>query len=126
MPEPVWQKLQSLIANAPRFPLTFAFPQAYRTNNQVDRLMNYPDRPLYAMQYFQGTKAAIRQAGRAMAMLWHFHPYGRKVQTKPPFALSSFEALNGFRYYDNWLWNLLIAASLNGRGSGKPVKQKLN
>jgi hypothetical protein len=77
LPEPVLQKLQSLIANAPRFQLTFEFPQAYRTSNQVDRLMNYQDRLLYAMQYFHGTKAAIRQAGRAMAMLWNFHPYGR-------------------------------------------------
>jgi hypothetical protein len=48
-----------------------------------------------------------------MAMLCNFHPYGRKVLTKPPYALSSFEALNGFRYHDNWLRNLLIAASLN-------------
>jgi hypothetical protein len=125
MPEPVLQKLQALIANAPRFQLTFAFPKAYRTSNQVDRLMNYQARLLYAMQYFHGTKVAIRQAGRAMAMLWNFHPYGRKVQTKPPYALSPFEALNGFRYHDNWLRNLLIASSLNGRGTGKPVKHKL-
>jgi hypothetical protein len=52
-----------------------------------------------------------------MAMLWNFHPYGRQVQTKPPDALSPFEALNGFRYHDNWLRNLLIATSLNGRSS---------
>jgi hypothetical protein len=126
MPEPVRQKLQKLIANAPRFQLTFEFPQAYRTSNQVDRLMNYQDRLLYAMQYFHGTKAATLKALRAMALLWNFHPYGRKVQTKPPYASSPFEALNGFRYHDNWLRNLLIASSLNGRGTGKPVKHKLN
>jgi hypothetical protein len=61
-----------------------------------------------------------------MTMLWNFHPYGRQVQTQPPDALSPFEALNGFRYHDNWLRNLLIATSLNGRVTGKPVKHKLN
>jgi hypothetical protein len=126
MPEPVLQKLQKLIANAPRFQLTFAFAKAYRTSNQVDRLMNYQDRLLYAMQYFHGTKAAARQALRAMAMLWNFHPYGCKVQAKPPHSLSPFEDLNGFCYHDCWLRNLLIAASLNGRGTGKPGKHKLN
>ena len=126
MPEPVLQKLQKLIANAPRFYLTFELSQAYRTSNQVDRLMNYQDRLLYAMQYFHGTKTAIRQAGRAMAMLWNFHPYGLKVQTRPPHALFPFEALNGFRYHNDWLHNLLIASSLNGRVTGKLVKHKLN
>lgn len=126
MIEPVQQKLQKLISNAPRFKLTFEFPEAYRTSNQVDRLMNYQDRLLYAMQYFHGTKAAAKQALRAMAMIWNFHPYCRKVQKMEPHSLSPFEALNGFRYHDNWLRNLLIASSLNGRGTGKLVKHKLN
>jgi hypothetical protein len=46
------QKIQGLTQKAARFKLTFEIPQAYRTSNQVDRLMNYQDRILYAMQYF--------------------------------------------------------------------------
>jgi hypothetical protein len=28
--------------------------------------------------------------------------------------------LNRFRYHDNWLRNLLLASSLNGRGNARP------
>jgi hypothetical protein len=36
-----------------------------------------------------------------------------------------FQDLNGFRYQDHWLRNLMIAASLNGHGTGKANKHKL-
>jgi hypothetical protein len=76
------------------------------------------------MQYFHGSMASARQALRAMAMLWNFHPYSRKTQAKHPFSQSPFEDLNGFRYHDHWLKNLLIAASMNGRNCGRPVLLK--
>lgn len=123
--EPLQQKVLNLQANASRFKLTFELPDAYRTSNQVDRLINYQDRILYGMQYFHGTLDAARQTLRSMAMLWNFHPYCRKVQVLEPHSMSPFEDLNGFRYHDNWLRNLLIASSLNGRGTAKPVKHKL-
>jgi hypothetical protein len=75
--------------------------------------------------YFHGTLDAANQSLRAMALLWNFHPYCRKVQALEPHSLSPFEDLNGFRYHDNWLRNLLIASSLNGRGTGQPIKHKL-
>jgi hypothetical protein len=42
-----------------------------------------------------------------------------------PYSMSLFEDLNGFRYQDHWLRNLLIASSLNGTGGGKPLKHTL-
>jgi hypothetical protein len=33
--------------------------------------------------------------------------------------------LNGFQYHDHWLRNLLIASSLNGRGTGVMNKHKV-
>lgn len=125
LPDAVHQKLLSLKAKAPQFMVTFELPAAARTSNQVDRLMNYQDRLLYAMQYFHGTLDAATQVLRAMAMLWNFHPYCRKVQALEPHSMSPFEDLNGFRYHDHWLRNLLIASSLNGRGTSRPVKHKL-
>lgn len=125
LPQVVRDKLLKLKAKAPQFTIVFVLPKAARTSNQVDRLMNYQDRLLYAMQYFHGTWATTQQAVRAMAMLWNFHPYCRKIQAMEPHSQSPFEDLNGFRYHDNWLRNLLIAASLNGRGMGKPLKHKL-
>lgn len=42
-----------------------------------------------------------------------------------PRSMSPFQDLNGFRYHDRWLRNLMIAAFLNGRGTAKPIKHKL-
>ena len=125
LPKKAQQKLVNLPNKAPQLNVTFDVPQAYRTSNQVDRLMNYQDRILYAMQYFHGTLHSAKQGLRAMALLWNFHPYTRKVQAIEPHAMSPFEDLNGFRYHDNWLRNFLIASSLNGRGTAKPIKHKL-
>lgn len=125
LPEAAVQKVLGLKAKAAQLRVTFALPQAARTSNQVDRLINYQDRILYAMQYFHGSLPRANQALRAMALLWNFHPYCRKVQVLAPHRLSPFEDLNGFRYHDHWLRNLLIASSLNGRGTAKPNKHKL-
>jgi hypothetical protein len=125
MSEKLQEKLLKLFDHAPNFKQHFDHPNAYRTSNTVDRLMNYQDRILYAMQYFHGSTASARMALRAMAMLWNFHPYGSKTQAKEPFSRSPFEALNRFRYHDHWLKNLLIASSLNGRNGGNPAFHKL-
>lgn len=125
LPDKARQKLLRLPDKAKQLSAPFELPQAYRTSNQVDRLMNYQDRILYAMQYFHGTLDAAKQGLRAMALLWNFHPYCHKVQSMEPHSMSPFEYLNGFRYHDNWLRNFLIPSSLNGRKTGKPIKHKL-
>jgi hypothetical protein len=124
--EVIHQKLQKLVGKSARFKQTFDSPQAYRTSNQVDRLMNYQDRILYSMQYFHGTKESMRLGVRAMAMLWNFHPYGQKTLSLTPDSRSPFEDLNGFQYHDHWLRNLLIASSLNSRGTGLMNKHKVS
>lgn len=43
------QKLLTLPDKVAQFNVTFDLPQAYRTSNQVDRLMNYQDRIFYAI-----------------------------------------------------------------------------
>jgi hypothetical protein len=112
----VQAKVLALCLKAPEFKLAFDFPTAYRTSNALDRLMNYQDRCLYAMQYLHGTQDAARLYVRAMALLWNFHPYSRQTQAKYHGKRNSpFEGLNGFRYHDNWLHNLLIASSLQGQ-----------
>jgi hypothetical protein len=126
LPQRAQQQLEKFQQRAEVFKRTFELPQAYRTSNQVDRLMNYQDRILYSMQYFHGSQESMQRGLRAMAILWNFHPYTRKVQVLEPHSQSPFEDLNGFRYHDNWLRNLLIASSLNGRGMGKFASHKLS
>ena len=54
-----------------------ACPQAHRTSNAVDRLLNSQDRRLYAMRYCHGTTDSARLAVRAMALQWNLHPMAR-------------------------------------------------
>lgn len=90
LPDKARQKLLTLPTKAAQFNVIFDQPQAYRTSNQVDRLMNYQDRILYAMQYFHGTLESAKQGLRAMALLWNFHPYTRKVHAMEPHSMSPF------------------------------------
>ena len=112
---PVREAVLKLCRRAQRFVPAFRFPEAHRTSNAVDRLMNHQDRHLYAMRYLHGTHESARLALRAMALLWNFHPYGARTRHGAPQRLSPFHDLNGFQYHDNWLQNLLVAASLGGR-----------
>jgi len=67
------------------------------------------------MQYFHGNLTSARLTVRSLALLWNFRPYCRKTRARKQGQLCPFESLNGFRYHDDWLRNLLIASSLNGR-----------
>ena len=112
--EQVREKIKKLKDKSPQFQVAYDFPQAYRTSNALDRLMNHQDRYLYAMQYFHGTFESACLQMRAMALLWNFHPYGQRTRSGHPERSSPFGELNGFVYHDNWLHNLLIAGSMNG------------
>ena len=111
----VKEKVLDLCAHAADFKIAFDPPGAYRTSNALDRLMDYQDRLLYTMQYFHGTLESAGLYVRAMALVWNFHPYGQKTQKKYGARASPFQQLNGFVYHDDWLENMMIAASLNGQ-----------
>jgi hypothetical protein len=112
---PVLEMVEKLLANKERYQIAYRIAKAYRTTNAVDRLMNLQDRLLYARRYLHGKEDQARLSLRAMAMQWNFHPYSARVRRENPKRHSPFADLNGFRYHDNWLHNLLIAASLGGR-----------
>ena len=111
----VKEKVLDLCVHAADFKKAYDHPGAYRTSNALDRLMDYQDRLLYTMRYFHGTQESASLYVRAMALVWNFHPYGQKTQDKYGPRASPFQQLNGFRYHDNWLENMMIAASLGGR-----------
>ncbi|MEL6455237.1 MAG: hypothetical protein AAFQ40_11050 [Cyanobacteria bacterium J06623_5] len=115
LPSATKQRLLRLRAKSRFFQRAYDFPEAYRTSNQVDRPMNHLDRTLFAMQGFHGDWHSANQSVRAMALLFNFHPFCRKTRAEKNGCLCPFEQLNGFRYHDQWVRNLLIATSLNGR-----------
>ena len=106
--------MSRIAANVARYSQAYHHQAAPRTTNMVDRLMNYQDRILEDMQLFHGTKHSANLAARAMALLWNFHPYGSRTRSSAKERVSPFVDLNGFQYHDNWLENLLIAASRAG------------
>ena len=87
---------------------------AQRTSNMLDRLMKFQDKRLQATQHFHGTIQSATQNMKAYALLVNFCPYNpQTIQAKKGIS-SPFEQLNGFKYRENWLENLLVASSLNG------------
>jgi len=80
----------------------------------VDRLMNYQNRGLFAMQYFHGSTETARLSLRAMALTWNFHPYGTRAKYNNPNLIFPFCGVNKFYYHENWLQNLPVAGSMGG------------
>jgi hypothetical protein len=86
---------------------------AYRTSNQVDRLMDFQDRQLFGMKKLHSkSQHSTELYVRAIAMFWNFHEYAPKTRNHPFKSDSPFEKLNGFYYHENWLENFNCAASL--------------
>lgn len=90
-------------------------PGCRRTSNMLDRLMKYQDRRLHSTQDFHGTLASAQAAVRAHALLMNFCPFSPQTVANKGGIHSPFAQVNGFEYRADWLENLLVAASLNGR-----------
>ena len=76
--------------------------------------MKFQERRLHAAQHFHGIIISATKQMRAQALLINFCPYSPSIIEKHVGKQSPFEKLNGYRYRDNWLENLLVASSLNG------------
>ena len=92
----------------------FDYPNGLRTSNMLDRLMKFQDRRLYSTQNFHGTLLSANTAIRSHALLINFCPFAPQTIDKKGGIYSPFEQINGFQYRENWLENLLVAASLGG------------
>ena len=97
-----------------QFSRSYDHARAHRTSNLVDRLMKFLDRACFNAQYFHGTVAAAEQRVRALALLWNFCPSSPATVKKHHGQRCPAERLNGKRYADNWLENLLVSGSMNG------------
>ncbi|QQO58173.1 MAG: hypothetical protein N838_30485 [Thiohalocapsa sp. PB-PSB1] len=80
----------------------------------VDRLMRFLDRACFKSHYFHGTLASAELRVRALALLWNFCPSSPMTVRKQHGQACPAERLNGKRYADNWLENLLASGSMNG------------
>ncbi len=119
IPEVISDKIKKLRENLPQFSQAYDFPDAHRTSNMIDRLMQRMDRHLFSTQYFHGTIESANLSIRAWALIQNFAPLNPWT-VKQKGHVSSFQKLNEFQYHENWLQNLLISASLGGLGTGPP------
>jgi len=107
-------KIRSLCDKRTLYGKWYDHPGAYRTGNMADRLMRRQDEFLFNRQYFHGDYTSAESAIRAWAILRNFQPYCPRTVGRGNRLISAAEKLNGFRYRDNWLENLLVSASMGG------------
>jgi len=112
LPDKISEKVKELCQKKEQFKPGLEIEGAHRTSNMADRLMDYQDRVLYRARYLHSLELSgtANLFVRAIALVWNFHPYCKKVKRHSPF-----EDLNGFIYHQNWLENMMIATSLGGR-----------
>ena len=102
-----------LCARAPEFVKAYDYPNAHRTSNMLDRLMDRMDRLFYTARYFHGHLMTVEYGVRAEALMGNFLPYCPRTAVAAHYQ-SPANKLNGFVYHKNWMHNLLISASMGG------------
>ncbi|MDQ4078599.1 MAG: hypothetical protein M3220_20450 [Chloroflexota bacterium] len=107
------EAIEKLCAKADRFALAFAYPDAYRTSNMVDRHMAPLERWLASARHFHGHWRSAEHQVRAWALLHNYWPYCPRAAISQR-ARSPAHHLNRALYHENWLHNLLIATSATG------------
>ena len=121
MPFVISKPIEKLRQNIAQYKVAYDYPEAHRTSNMVDRLMQRMDRHLFSTQYFHGSIAAAELSIRGWALIHNFAPYNPRTAKNLNGFKSPAERLNQFRYHSNWLSNLTISASLGGYRS-PPLK----
>ena len=97
-----------------QFSKIYDHPEAHRTSNMVDRLMQFLDRAFFNAQYFHGMPDSAESRVRALALLWNVCPSSPQTVRKHAGQACPAERLNGKRYAENWPENLLVSGSMNG------------
>jgi hypothetical protein len=95
---------------------------AYTTSNALDRLMRIQNRYFERGQHFHGTLESANRRSRAWAILYNYWDWGRKTQAENDGCRCPAERLNGKRYAENWLENLLVATSAKKKKKKPPLK----
>jgi hypothetical protein len=113
LPSPIFDRIAKLHNNLQSYSAAYAFPGCHRTSNMLERLVHNMDRFLFSIQYFHGYHLSANLSIRAWALIHNFAPFNPNACKKHG-VQSPAEKLNGFRYHDSWLQNLLISASLGG------------
>lgn len=115
LPEtPMKKNILNLCKKKKRWMEQLDFPTAHKTSNMMDRLMRAMNRHAFNSQMFHSTISSTTKNFRAFALLYNFAPSCPAAWDESKVLKSPAARLNGFVYHDDWLQNLMIAASLAG------------
>jgi hypothetical protein len=116
----VRQMLEKLWARTESYAVAYDHPGCHRTSNAVDRPMNRLCRLMYAGRGLHGHQGSSELRLRGWALLENFRPYAPRGQCPRAFE-SPAHRLNGQRYHEHWLHNLMASTSLMGFRNPKPA-----
>jgi hypothetical protein len=119
-PAPVREMLEKLRARTDAYAVAYDHPGCHRTSNAVDRPMNRLCRLMYAGRGLHGHQGSSELRLRGWALLQNFRPYAPRGKSPRTFD-SPAHRLNGRRYHDQWLHNLMASTSLMGFRSPIPA-----
>jgi len=85
IPDVISGKIKKLRDNLSQFSRAYDFPDAHRTSNMVDRLMQRMDRHLFSTQYFHGTMQAANLNIRDWVLIQNFAPLNPWTDQRPLF-----------------------------------------
>jgi hypothetical protein len=117
---PVREMLGKLWAKTESYAVAYAHPGCHRTSNAVDRPMNRLCRLMYAGRGLHGHQGSSESRLRGWALPANFRPYAPRGKRPRAFE-SPAHRLNGKRYHEHWLQNLMASTSLMGFRSPKPA-----
>lgn len=113
-PDVILNPIEKLRQNITDYSVAYHHPNAHRTSNMLDRLMQRMDRHLFSTQYFHGSIEAAELSIRGWVLIQNFAPWNPRTIKMHHGYQSPAERLNRSRYSENWLENLLISASMGG------------
>jgi hypothetical protein len=117
---PVGEMLEKLWAKTGPYAVAYDHPGCHRTSNAVDRPMNRLCRLMYAGRGLHGHQGSSERRLRGWALLQNFRPYAPRGKCPRAFE-SPAHQLNGRRYHEHWLHNLMASTSLMGFKSPIPA-----
>jgi len=121
----VLAKVLDLCDKKAEWSLQHDHPDGHATSNMLDRLMRSQNKYFDRGQHFHGSLKSANLRSRAWAILHNYWPWSPASVAANGGASCPAERLNGKRYSDCWLTNLLVATTL--RGTKKlPLKVRNN
>jgi hypothetical protein len=110
---PIREMLSKLSHKTEAYAVAYEHPGCHRTSNAVDRPMNRLCRLMYAGRGLHGHQASSELRLRGWALLYNFRPFAPRGGQSRPYD-SPAHRLNGKRYHEHWLHNLMASTSLMG------------